>query len=129
MVIQITVWLKENILTTFEIIHAEFGELLLGETMTHPSKIKILVWRSSTRTITGVRTNMQIIKILEINKINIELAKTIVRFHLMTQILTKIETSKVLIVKIISRILKSIKIQVRIKTNQGPLQLSKENLD
>lgn len=72
---------------------------------------------------------MQIIKILEINKINIELAKTIVRFHLMIQILTKIETSKVLIVKIISRILKSIKIQVRIKTNQGPLQLSKENLD
>lgn len=72
---------------------------------------------------------MQIIKILEINKINIELAKTIVRFHLMIQILTKIETSKVLIVKIISRILKSIKIQVRIKTNQGQLQLSKENLD
>ena len=72
---------------------------------------------------------MQIIKILEINKINIELAKTIVRFHLMIQILTKIETSKVLIVKIISRILKPIKIQVRIKTNQGPLQLSKENLD
>lgn len=101
MLIQITVWLKESTLTIFEIIHAEFGELLLGETMKLPSKIKILVWKSSTRTITGIMTNMRIIKILEKDKIKTELGKIIVRFHLMIQILIKIETSKVLIDKII----------------------------
>lgn len=44
---------------------------------------------------------MRIIKILEKDKIKAELGKIIVRFHLMIQILIKIETSKVLIDKII----------------------------
>lgn len=69
MLIKITVWLKDSILTTFEIIHAEFGELLLGETMKLPFKIKILVWKNNTRTITEITTNMRIIKILEKDKI------------------------------------------------------------
>lgn len=115
-------------LTTFEIIHAEFGELLLGETMKLPSKIKILVWKNNTKTITGITTNMQITKILEKDKIKTELGKIIVKFHLMIQILIKIETSRVLIDKIISRIHKSIKMQAKIKTNLDQLRLFKENL-